>query len=215
MRKVWTCSGASGGDVPGGLFGKLTGAEGEAAPYSHRNRPELLESSACRLTPGGSLSVFACARSVAQGGMAAGSANAPSDAPVEMGPRQPLTQYCRFYWTSCCGSPTCSCLRCCSNFRPGLRGSSPHTRRPRVGTRDSPSAGARASGPLWTAIPFRLPPCFPSLNVAAQPKRTGCPRAGPHSTILRLPYSSRNRALLQGHWRGSSAKCALTGLFSM
>src|ERR1017187_682940 len=49
MRKVWTCSGASGGDVPGGLFGKLTGAEGEGAPYSPRNRPELLEGSACDL----------------------------------------------------------------------------------------------------------------------------------------------------------------------
>jgi hypothetical protein len=66
--------------------------------------------------PGGSLSLFACAQSVAQDGMAAGSANAPSGAPVELGPGQPGTQGCCSCWTGCCccGSLTGSSCRFCS-----------------------------------------------------------------------------------------------------
>jgi hypothetical protein len=88
----------------------------KTALHRPRDRPELLESSASRLAPGGSLSLFACAQPVAQDGMAAGSANAPSGAPVELGPRQPGTQCCCSCWTSCCccGSLTGSSCRCCS-----------------------------------------------------------------------------------------------------
>jgi hypothetical protein len=71
-------------------------------------RPELLGSSTPRLAPGGSPCLFACAHHAAQDGMAAGSAKAPSGAPVELGPGQPGTRGCYSCSTGCCccGSPT-------------------------------------------------------------------------------------------------------------
>src|ERR1019366_5694985 len=78
------------------------GLADETAPQKPRDPPQLFESSASRLAPGGSLSLFARARAVAQDGMAAGSANAPSGARVELGQAQPGTQCCCSGWTGCC-----------------------------------------------------------------------------------------------------------------
>src|ERR1035441_5262419 len=128
---------------------------GAAAVHRPADRPELLEGSACRLAPGGSLSLFARAPSIAQDGMAAGSTNAPSGAPVELGPGQPGTQCCCSCSTGCCccAVPIGNCSRCCSNCRPGSRGSSPMAATPN-----------RSASPL-------IPPELPGKPNLAPPRQ--------------------------------------------